>query len=125
VIGDEAGLMVNYASANLADVFGVAAAEELTASIHEISWQVARSAQITGKAVADAHRTHAIVRARAEGARKIGKVAHLVTSIATQINLLTLNATIEGARAGTAAREDMQASIHRQMPGRRRAPTRC
>jgi methyl-accepting chemotaxis protein len=39
------------------------AAEELTASITEISRQVAQSAQITGKAVADAKRTDEIVHA--------------------------------------------------------------
>jgi methyl-accepting chemotaxis protein len=81
-----------------------AAAEELTASIGEISRQVAQSATMTSHAVADAHRTDAIVRALAEGARKIGDVVGLITSIASQTNLLALNATIEAARAGEAGR---------------------
>ncbi len=79
-----------------------AAAEELTASIHEISRQVAQSAKITGKAVGEARRTDAIVRALAEGAQKIGDVVQLITGIAAQTNLLALNATIEAARAGDA-----------------------
>ncbi len=80
------------------------ASEELTASIAEISRQVAQSATITGKAVADAKRTDAIVRALAEGAEKIGAVVGLITNIASQTNLLALNATIEAARAGDAGK---------------------
>ncbi len=80
------------------------AAEELTASIAEISRQVAQSSKITGKAVDDAKRTDAIVRALAEGAEKIGTVVGLITNIASQTNLLALNATIEAARAGEAGK---------------------
>jgi len=80
------------------------AADELTASIQEISRQVAQSAQITGKAVADAHRTDGIVRALSEGAEKIGQVVGLISDIAGQTNLLALNATIEAARAGDAGK---------------------
>ena len=81
-----------------------AAAEELTASIGEISRQVAQSAQMTGRAVSDTQRTDAIVRALAEGAKKIGDVVSLITNIAGQTNLLALNATIEAARAGDAGK---------------------
>jgi methyl-accepting chemotaxis protein len=81
-----------------------AAAEELTSSIREISRQVTQSSQITGKAVTDARRTDAIVRALAEGAQKIGQVVQLITNIAGQTNLLALNATIEAARAGDAGK---------------------
>jgi methyl-accepting chemotaxis protein len=81
-----------------------AAAEELSASIAEISRQVAQSAKVTNKAVSDAQRTDAIVRALAEGAQKIGAVVSLITNIAAQTNLLALNATIEAARAGDAGK---------------------
>ena len=80
------------------------AAEELSASIAEISRQVAQSARISDKAVADAQRTDAIVRALADGAQKIGDVVGLITNIAGQTNLLALNATIEAARAGDAGK---------------------
>jgi methyl-accepting chemotaxis protein len=80
------------------------AAEELTASIGEISRQVAQSSRITSKAVDDAKRTDAIVRALAEGAEKIGAVVGLITNIASQTNLLALNATIEAARDGDAGK---------------------
>lgn len=58
-----------------------AAAEQLTASIGEISRQVAQSAHITGKAVADARHTDTIVRALSAGAQKIGDVVSLISSI--------------------------------------------
>ena len=81
-----------------------AAAEELTSSIREISRQVAQSAKITERAVADARLTDTIVRALADGAQKIGDVVQLITGIAAQTNLLALNATIEAARAGDAGK---------------------
>jgi methyl-accepting chemotaxis protein len=80
------------------------AAEELTASIAEITRQVAQSAKVSGKAVSDARRTDAIVRALTDDARKIGDVVGLITNIAGQTNLLALNATIEAARAGDAGK---------------------
>ncbi|HJS85219.1 MAG TPA: methyl-accepting chemotaxis protein [Acetobacteraceae bacterium] len=80
------------------------AAEELSASIAEISRQVAQAAAVTSKATEDAGRTDTIVRALAEGARKIGDVVQLITNIAGQTNLLALNATIEAARAGEAGK---------------------
>jgi len=80
------------------------AAEQLSASIGEISRQVDKSSKITGEAVAAAQRTDAIVHALAQGAQKIGDVVDLITSIAGQTNLLALNATIEAARAGEAGR---------------------
>ena len=81
-----------------------AAAEELSSSISEISRQVAQSADITARAVDNAHRTDTIVRALADGAQQIEHVAELISSIAGQTNLLALNATIEAARAGEAGR---------------------
>jgi methyl-accepting chemotaxis protein len=64
------------------------AAEQLAASIGEINRQVSQSAKISDKAVADARRTDKIVRALAEGAQKIGQVVELITTIASQTNLL-------------------------------------
>ena len=80
------------------------AAEELSVSTTEISRQVAQSAAIAHRAVADARRTDGVVRALAEGAQQIGDVVSLISSIAGQTNLLALNATIEAARAGESGR---------------------
>ncbi len=102
---DQATLVASAAGEASATVQTVAAAaEELTASIQEISRQVAQSARITGKAVEDTRRTDTIVRALADGAQKIGDVVQLITGIASQTNLLALNATIEAARAGDAGK---------------------
>ena len=81
-----------------------AAAGQLNASIHEITEQVARSAQTSSQAVEDARRTDTIVRALSDGAQRIGDVVGLISRIAGQTNLLALNATIEAARAGDAGK---------------------
>jgi methyl-accepting chemotaxis protein len=90
------------ASSNVQTV--ASAAEELSASVNEITRQVAQSAKIAGKAVADAKRTDATVQTLAAGAQKIGEVVTLIQQIASQTNLLALNATIEAARAGEAGK---------------------
>ncbi len=90
------------ASGNVATV--AAAAEQLSASIHEISRQVHESSNTSGKAVAEAERTNALVKGLAEAAGHIGEVVTLINDIAAQTNLLALNATIEAARAGEAGK---------------------
>jgi methyl-accepting chemotaxis protein len=80
------------------------AAEEMTASIQEIGRQVAQSAEIASKAVADTERTDQLVQRLASSAQKIGDVVRLINEIASQTNLLALNATIEAARAGEAGK---------------------
>ena len=96
------GAASESASNNVGTV--AAAAEELSSSVAEISRQVARSSEIASKAVGDAERTNATVRALSTGAEKIGEVVKLIHSIAAQTNLLALNATIEAARAGESGR---------------------
>ncbi|KIL96969.1 Methyl-accepting chemotaxis protein [Paramagnetospirillum magnetotacticum MS-1] len=90
------------ASGNVATV--AAAAEQLSASIHEIARQVHESSDTSGRAVAEAERTNALVQGLAEAAGHIGEVVTLINSIAGQTNLLALNATIEAARAGEAGK---------------------
>jgi methyl-accepting chemotaxis protein len=81
-----------------------ASSEELSASIGEISRQVAASTRMTAETADEARQTDTIVRALAEGATKIGDVVELISAIAAQTNLLALNATIEAARAGEAGK---------------------
>jgi methyl-accepting chemotaxis protein len=103
--GQQAGAVAGAAEEANTSVHALAAAtEELTASISEISGQVARSANMAGQAADDAHRTDATVRALAEGAQRFGDVVGMISSIAGQTNLLALNATIEAARAGDAGK---------------------
>ncbi|HEU0151590.1 MAG TPA: HAMP domain-containing methyl-accepting chemotaxis protein, partial [Bradyrhizobium sp.] len=80
------------------------AAEELSASIGDISKQAAHAAGIASRAVDQARRTDGTVQGLAQSASRIGEVVGLINSIAAQTNLLALNATIEAARAGEAGR---------------------
>jgi methyl-accepting chemotaxis protein len=79
-------------------------AEELAASVGEISRQAADALTISMQAVQQANETNAIVSGLAVAAQKIGDVVKLINNIADQTNLLALNATIEAARAGEAGR---------------------
>lgn len=79
-------------------------AEELAASVGEISRQAADALAISMQAVQQANETNAIVSGLATAAQKIGDVVKLINNIADQTNLLALNATIEAARAGEAGR---------------------
>jgi methyl-accepting chemotaxis protein len=81
-----------------------AGAEELAASVGEISQQVSHALAISTQAVQQANETNAIVSGLVTAAHKIGEVVTLIGSIAAQTNLLALNATIEAARAGEAGR---------------------
>jgi methyl-accepting chemotaxis protein len=81
-----------------------AGAEELAASVGEISRQAADALAISQQAVTQANETSTIVAGLATAAQKIGDVVKLINSIAEQTNLLALNATIEAARAGEAGR---------------------
>jgi methyl-accepting chemotaxis protein len=90
------------ASANMQAV--AAGAEELAASVGEISRQAADALAISQQAVTQANETGTIVAGLATAAQKIGDVVKLINSIAEQTNLLALNATIEAARAGEAGR---------------------
>jgi methyl-accepting chemotaxis protein len=89
------------------------AAEQLAASIGEINRQVAQSAKITDKAVGDARHTNSIVQALADGAQKIGQVVELITTIASQTNLLTSTLRIWRSFRGLTQRS---ASFTRVMP---------
>lgn len=80
------------------------AAEELTASINEISSHVEASARIAQEAVAAAGKTSVLFEGLNGSAGRIGDVVRLITDIAGQTNLLALNATIEAARAGEAGK---------------------
>jgi len=80
------------------------AAEELTASIGEISRQVTQSGQVSRQAAQQAGETNAAIAGLAESSARIGDVISLISDIASQTNLLALNATIEAARAGEAGK---------------------
>ncbi|WP_026791594.1 methyl-accepting chemotaxis protein [Pleomorphomonas oryzae] len=77
-----------------------AGAEELAASVAEISRQVSVALSVSEEAVAQAEGATKVVSGLASAAQKIDQVVELINTIAGQTNLLALNATIEAARAG-------------------------
>jgi methyl-accepting chemotaxis protein len=103
--GDSARSAATASAQAMANVQTVAsAAEELRASIHEISGQVAQSSEIVGRAVAAGGETRTTIEALNEQVTHIGTVADMIGEIAAKTNLLALNATIEAARAGDAGK---------------------
>ena len=96
---------VEGANSSSRDLNSVAvAAEQMAASINEISNQVAHVTAAVTKAVDRATVTDAKVAGLAQAADRIGDVVRIITDIAGQTNLLALNATIEAARAGDAGK---------------------
>jgi methyl-accepting chemotaxis protein len=81
-----------------------AAAEELVASVQEISRRVNEASQISSRAVSQSTRANDVVGGLSTAASRIGQVVELINTIASQTNLLALNATIEAARAGDAGK---------------------
>jgi len=81
-----------------------AAAEQLGASVSEISRQMSLATGVTRGAVAEARKSEQMVGDLVAAAEKIGSVLQLIADIASQTNLLALNASIEAARAGDAGK---------------------
>ena len=81
-----------------------AAAEQLGASVREISNQLERATQVVEKAAVIARDANDTIVGLVESAKRIDDVVNLIRAIAEQTNLLALNATIEAARAGEAGR---------------------
>ena len=80
------------------------AAEELSASISEITLQIENSTKISSLAAKQANATNDEIKNLAIEASKIDEIVNLISDIANQTNLLALNATIESARAGEAGK---------------------
>jgi methyl-accepting chemotaxis protein len=81
-----------------------AAAEQLGASVRDISHQLERATLVVEKAADIARGANDTIVGLAESAKRIDDVVNLIRAIAEQTNLLALNATIEAARAGEAGR---------------------
>jgi methyl-accepting chemotaxis protein len=81
-----------------------AGAEQLSASIVEMSSQVTQAMEIAREAMRHADETSGVMTTLTQAAQEIGEVVSLISGIANQTNLLALNATIEAARAGDAGK---------------------
>ncbi|MBI1264257.1 MAG: chemotaxis protein [Alphaproteobacteria bacterium] len=80
------------------------AAQELAASIAEVTRTLGAADEISMRAETEAGRAGSSMDDLHNAAREIEDIAELVSAIAEQTNLLALNATIEAARAGEAGR---------------------
>ena len=98
---EQADLVAGTASGVSGNVQTVAAgAEQMGASITEISRNAADAAEVASGAVTAARDTSTTINRLGESSAEIGTVINVITAIAAQTNLLALNATIEAARAG-------------------------
>lgn len=77
------------------DGTAMASAEELVVSIQKSPGNTARGSDVVAEAVGCALVANEIVRKLSGGSAMIGKVLKLVTSTATQVSLLAVDATIE------------------------------
>ncbi len=80
------------------------AAEELAATVREISAQVTQAVQKSMETTEQTRHGAERVKTLTNAADRIGEVISLIQEIAEQTNLLALNATIEAARAGEAGK---------------------
>ncbi len=102
---DQANLAAEASNKTAMNVQAMAAgAEQLAASVQEISRQAASASRISADSVEQIERTNQIVKDLVAAAGRIGEVVKLIDEIASQTNLLALNATIEAARAGEAGK---------------------
>jgi methyl-accepting chemotaxis protein len=81
-----------------------AGAEELNASVREISEAMTKSKDTAGAAVVSVEAADSQAKRLSDAASSMGSIVELINNITGQINLLALNATIESARAGEAGR---------------------
>ena len=81
-----------------------AGAEELNASVREISETMTKSRQTASEAVVRVDAADQQAQRLSAASEAMGGIVELIGNITGQINLLALNATIESARAGEAGR---------------------
>ena len=104
VSGDSAGASQASDQANSNAQTIAAAAEELSASIAEISRQVEHSTLAAKDAATQSQGAKGLAENLASVSERIGSIVKLIERISKETRLLALNANIEAARAGDAGR---------------------
>ncbi|ONG47359.1 histidine kinase [Pseudoroseomonas deserti] len=96
---------ITFAGQTLSNVQSVAAAvEQMSASAAQISETMRRSQAVVQDITRKASDADQATRRLQEAAAAMDRVVQLIRTIASQISLLSLNATIESARAGEAGK---------------------
>jgi methyl-accepting chemotaxis protein len=95
---DQVNTIANDVSEHVVAV--AAGAEQMSASIGQISSGASQAAAVAVDAVDTASTTQQTIGRLGTSSAEIGEVVKVITAIAAQTNLLALNATIEAARAG-------------------------
>lgn len=83
---------------------GSSAMEGVARSIHDISQSIKQVMQVINTAVGLTSKAGGDIAVLNKQAQEIGKILGIITEIAEQTNMLSLNAAIEAARAGEAGR---------------------
>lgn len=81
-----------------------AASEELSATVQEISSQLQKTTHLVADSQEKARSADVVAVAFSDSITKVTAAMQMISNIAGQINLLSLNATIESARAGDAGK---------------------
>jgi len=101
--GVETALTASYSASSNSQAVA-SAAEELNASINEITSQIQGSQKVVEQASGESQDISDSLNGLTDAAQRISDVVTIISDIAEQTNLLALNATIEAARAGDAGK---------------------
>lgn len=82
----------------------VTASEELVTSIGEISKNTSEATSVSSTTLRESEQTLHVIQDLERRSKEIGDILQVINSIASQTNLLAVNATIESARAGDAGK---------------------
>lgn len=105
IVNQQTSAASSGASETTSNVQTVAAgAEELHASVVEISQTMSKTATAADEAFQKVVETDVETKKLLEAAQAMSGIVSLIQKIAEQVNLLSLNATIEAARAGEAGK---------------------
>ncbi|MEM9220923.1 MAG: PAS domain-containing methyl-accepting chemotaxis protein [Pseudomonadota bacterium] len=96
----ETGTLAETTSANVQSV--ATAIEELSASVSDISTNMARSADATKGIIETLNRSNTAADKLVGSTEAMQGIVEIINGLTGQVNLLALNATIEAARAGDA-----------------------